>query len=288
MAKTQDLKRRIRSVKNTRQLTKAMKMVSAAKLRRAQERIQAARPYAARQRDVLQSLASRAEGESHPLLEQREGNRVELVVVAADRGLCGAFNSQVTREAHQRMLNDPGQSYSLTCIGKKSIEYFSRREANIRKQYADVFRNVDYALAEGIGQDLIHHYTTGEVDRILLVYNVAKSAIAAEPTTIQLLPVDTSATTDQQQDAFSEDYLYEPSAQALFEALLPYYVKNQVYQSMLESAAGEHAMRMAAMDSATRNAGELIDSLTLTMNRVRQASITTEIIEVVSGAEALG
>ena len=285
MAKTQDLKRRIRSVKNTRQLTKAMKMVSAAKLRRAQERITAARPYAEKQRDVLQSLASRAEGEAHPLLVQREVATTEIVAVSGDKGLCGAFNAQVLKEAH-REYDAVAGGVELMAIGKKSRDYFDHRSVPMRREMSDIFKNVDYSVADDIGNDLISRYVDGKVDRIVLVYNEVVSAIAAKPVVHQLLPVVAEAQDDD--GGFTEDYIYEPDAQALFEALLPYYVKNQIFQALLESEAGEHAMRMAAMDAATRNAGELIDKLTLTMNRVRQASITTEIIEVVSGAQALG
>ena len=285
MAKTQDLKRRIRSVKNTRQLTKAMKMVSAAKLRRAQERITAARPYAEKQRDVLQSLASRAEGEAHPLLVQREVATTEIVAVSGDKGLCGAFNAQVLKEAH-REYDAVAGGVELMAIGKKSRDYFDHRNVPMRREMSDIFKNVDYSVADDIGNDLISRYVDGKVDRIVLVYNEVVSAIAAKPVVHQLLPVVAEAQDDD--GGFTEDYIYEPDAQALFEALLPYYVKNQIFQALLESEAGEHAMRMAAMDAATRNAGELIDKLTLTMNRVRQASITTEIIEVVSGAQALG
>lgn len=290
MAKTQDLKRRIKSITNTRQLTKAMKMVSAAKLRRAQDRIQSARPYADKTRDVLMSLAARAESDSHPLLQERTGNRVELVLVTADRGLCGAFNGQILREAQQFVDARDHRELTITAIGKKGAEYFKKRGMTVRRAETDAMRAVEYTLAENVANELIARYTDDQVDRIYLLYNKVLSAISAKPELMQLLPVAADSMEEDSQDetGMSEDYLYEPGAQELFNALLPHYVKNQVFQSMLESVAGEHAMRMAAMDSATRNAGELIDKLTLTMNRVRQASITTEIIEVVSGAEALG
>ncbi len=293
MAKTQDLKRRIRSIRNTRQLTKAMKMVSAAKLRRAQDRIGAARPYAQKLREVLASLAAQAEGDAHPLLEQREGNRIELVVLTADRGLCGAFNGQVIREAMQFARSHRDKELVITAIGKKGREIFRKRGLTIRREELDAMRAVDYSLASDVGTELIQRYAADQVDRIYLLYNEAVTAISARPKLMQLLPAEPQAIESGSAGggggaAFRDEPIYEPGAQQLFDALLPHYVKNQVFQALLESVAGEHAMRMAAMDSATRNAGELIDKLTLTMNRVRQASITTEIIEVVSGAEALG
>lgn len=285
MAKTQDLKRRIRSITNTRQLTKAMKMVSAAKLRRAQERITQARPYAQKQREVLQSLAAADEGASHPLLQVRDGKRTEFVVVTSDKGLCGAFNAQLTRDVYQAINERSDEEICISAIGRKGRDFFGHRKVAIRREHIDVIGNVGHGDADEIGDELIARYIAGDVDRILLCYNVGISAISANPTIAQLLPI---VQVDGGEARVSEDVLYEPSQQALLEALLPFYVKNQVFQAMLESNAAEHGMRMAAMDAATRNAGELIDSLTLTMNRVRQASITTEIIEVVSGAEALG
>lgn len=287
MAKTQDLKRRIRSIKNTRQLTKAMKMVSAAKLRRAQERITQARPYAQKQREVLQSLAAADDGAGHPLLEVRDGKRTEYVVVTSDKGLCGAFNAALTKEVRNTMRERSGEEISVTAIGRKGRDFFRHRKVPIRKAFTDMIGKVGYSDAETIGEELIARYIDGDVDRIFLCYNIGLSAINAKPTIAQLLPIEPVAESGGASKQ-SEDVIYEPSQQALLEALLPFYVKNQIFQAMLESNAAEHGMRMAAMDAATRNAGELIDSLTLTMNRVRQASITTEIIEVVSGAEALG
>jgi F-type H+-transporting ATPase subunit gamma len=284
MAKTQDLKRRIRSVRNTMQLTKAMKMVAAAKLRRSQERIMNARPYSRRTLRILRSLALRAEPESHPLLQSRGSERIELVVVTSDKGLCGGFNAGVVRLATQFAADASATELKINAVGKKGRD-FLRPKFDMVSEWPDVFSMVEFATAAKISDELIERYTNNEVDQIHLVYNEFKSAIQATPTVQQLLPVEPEelATTE-----VPRDYIYEPSASALFAALLPHYVKNQVFQAMLESAAAEHAARMTAMDAATNNAGELIDSLTLTMNRVRQTSITTEIIEVVSGAEALG
>jgi F-type H+-transporting ATPase subunit gamma len=285
MAKTQDIKRRIRSIGNTRQLTRAMKMVSAAKLRRAQEKIVRARPYARRTLEVLRSLARRAEQDANPLLKVRGDRRVELVVVTADKGLCGAFNTAIIREAEQFVRNDlTGRELHVTTVGKKGRDYFARRDYDVRQEWIDVFRVVEFETAERIADTLMDLYVAEQVDEIYLVYNEFKSAIQARPVVQRLLPVEPI----EADPGDTEDYIYEPSAQELFAKLLPHYVEVLVFHALLESSAAEHAARMTAMDNATNNAGELIESLTLTMNRVRQASITTEIIEVVSGAEALG
>lgn len=283
MAKTQDLKRRIRSVRNTMQLTRAMKMVSAAKLRRAQDRILRARPYAHQTLAVLRSLAARVDPESHPLLEERPPRRVELAVVTADKGLCGAFNANILRLAVTFALRQHDSEARWTVVGKKGREYLVRRHA-LHRSWVDVFRNVDYATARDIADRLMQSYIEREVDAIYLVYNEFKSAIQARPVVQRLLPIEAA---ELETDAPVQDYLYEPSPEAILAALLPHYVRTSVYHALLESAAAEHAARMTAMEAASNNAAELIDSLTLTMNRVRQASITTEIIEVVSGAQAL-
>jgi len=284
MAKTQDIKRRIRSVKNTMQLTKAMKMVSAAKLRRSQERMLALRPYARRTLKVLRSLAARADPELHPLLQTHGERRQEIVVLTADKGLCGAFNAGIIRTAEAFAKGQSQRELSISTVGKKGSEYFGRR-FELKRRWTDVFRLVEFQTAKEIATSLIDSYLAQEVDAVHLVYNEFKSAIQARPIVQQLLPVEPAELSSGEP---ADDYLYEPSAREIFDTLLPHYVNSQVYQAMLESSAAEHAARMTAMEAATNNAGELIDSLTLTMNRVRQASITTEIIEVVSGAEALG
>jgi F-type H+-transporting ATPase subunit gamma len=284
VANIQDLKRRIRSVKNTMQLTKAMKMVAAAKLRRAQERMTMARPYSARLLHVLRSVASRADTESHPLLESHGDERFELLVVTADKGLCGGFNAGIIRAATTFAEDQTGRRLKINAVGKKGRDTF-RGKVDLVAEWIDVFRKVEFSKAQEIAQGLIDRFTDGETDRIYLAFNSFKSAVSAEPVVRQLLPIEPEGFED---DATAGDYIYEPSPDDLLRAILPHYVENQVYQALLESAAAEHAARMAAMDAATNNAGELIDGLTLTMNRVRQASITTEIIEVVSGAEALG
>ena len=286
MAKTQDLKRRIRSISNTQQLTKAMKMVSAAKLRRAQDRILNARPYAEQTLSILRSLASRASEESHPLLQSRVGKKALMIVVAGDKGLCGAFNSNIIRAAEDHLrVNVGDEPIQISAVGKKSSEYFKRRGYDINNSWVDLFRDIQFSHAEEIASQASELFLNGEVDRVYLAYNQFKSAIQANPIVQPLLPIQRI---EAQEGDTAEDYIYEPSAESLLKSLLPHYVRHQIFQALLESCAAEHAARMTAMGNASSNASELIDSLTLTMNRVRQASITTDIIEVVSGAEALG
>jgi len=285
MAKAQDIKRRIKSIRNTMKLTRAMKMVSASKLRRAQRRIMAARPYSDRTLAILRSVASRANPELNPLLQTHGNDRVEVVVLTGDKGLCGAFNANIVRRAHGLVRELGRRDIRVTAIGKRGRDYFNRIGANVIASWADVFRDVQFALAAEIADGLVERYANREVDEIYLAYNGFKSAIQADVTVRRLLPIEPLTL---EEETSHEDYIYEPAPQELLASLLPHYVQQLVFRALLESVAAEHAARMTAMESATKNAGELIDSLTLTMNRVRQASITTEIIEVVSGAEALG
>lgn len=285
MAKTQDLRRRIRSITNTRQLTRAMKTVSAAKLRRSQDAIIAARPYAQEMNRVLRSLATRANPENHPLLSRHGDQRIEVVVVTSDRGLCGSFNANITRTA--KLFVDEqiaeGREVVVHTVGRKGREFFKRRGVELGREWQDIFRLLDYTVAAGIASYLTERFSDRRADRIHLVYNEFRSAMVQDPVVAQLLPIER---VDKDTGPI-EDYIYEPTPAELFDALLPRHLDIQVYRGLLESVAAEHAARMTAMDAATRNAGELIDKLTLLMNRVRQASITTEIIEVVSGAQGL-
>ncbi len=285
MAKTREIRRRIRSIRSTMQLTKAMKMVSAAKLRRSQERIVRARPFARRMQEVLRSLASRANPAAHPLLRVRGERRVEVVVISADKGLCGSFNTNIVKTALGFLQANGDREQVVIPVGKKGRDYFRRRQYPILRERVDVFRGLDYPLAAEIARELMDRYAAEEVDGVYLVYNEFKSAIQQRPVVERLLPIERM---DLPPGEMAEDYLYEPEPQALFAALLPRHVEVQVFRALLESNAAEQAARMTAMDSASSNAAELIDALTLHMNRVRQASITTEIIEVVSGAGALG
>jgi len=284
MAKTQDIKRRIRSIGNTRQLTRAMKMVSAAKLRRAQERIIKARPYAHKVLSTLQSLAARANPELNPLLQVHDGNRTELFVLTGDKGLCGSFNHNIVRKGELFALGMPDREITISAVGKRGRDYYRRRGYTVHREWTDVLRDVQFPLAAEMADDIMKRYVDRELDQVFLVYNEFKSAIQCTPVIQRLLPVEPMETG---QGEAADDYIYEPEPARLFERLLPHYVQATVFQALLESVAAEHAARMTAMDNATKNAGELIEALTLHMNKVRQASITTEILEVVSGAEAL-
>jgi len=284
MAKTHDLKRRIRSIKNTMQVTKAMKMVSAARLRRAQERILAARPFAVTTSKVLASLAARANPELHPLLVQRDIKTVELVLITSDRGLCGSFNANAIKTAATFLRAQGATTLNVMSVGRRGRDFVRRRGFKITAEWIDVFRNLEFATAQTIADDLIQRYTSGEIDSVVLAYNEFKSVVSQRAVVEQILPIPRAELTGS---GDTEDYIYEPDPESLFEAILPGYVRVQVWRALLESAAAEHAARMTAMDSATKNAKELTEALTLHMNRVRQASITTAIIEVVSGAAAL-
>jgi F-type H+-transporting ATPase subunit gamma len=278
-----DIRRRIRSVKNTQQITKAMKMVSAAKLRRAQDAIFAARPYARKMMEVLQSVASRAEARVHPLLEHREGDRILLVLVTADKGLCGGFNANIIRAAVRFLEDKPRERVALELLGRKGRDYFRRRQYRVRSEQVGVFQALRYEVAQAIARELVKAYVEHETDQVYLVYNEFKSVIQQRVVVERLLPIERLAVEPHEP---ALDYLYEPGPAAIYAELLPKHVEVQVWRALLESAAAEHGARMAAMDAATRNAGEMIDRLTLYMNKVRQAAITKEIIEVVSGAGA--
>jgi F-type H+-transporting ATPase subunit gamma len=284
MAKTRDIKRRIRSIRSTMQVTRAMKMVSAAKLRRSQERIFEARPFASRMHWVLRSLVSRASPEAHPLLRVRPQERIDLLVVTADKGLCGSFNTSIYKKAAAFLDEHAGSAVSLDLVGRKGRDHFRRGAWPRKREWTDLYRNLGYTTAAEIARDLMDEYVAERTDAVYLVYNEFKSMIQQRPVVEQLLPVEPL---DLAPGEVVEDYIYEPGPAELFDHLLPRHVEVQVYRALLESVAAENAARMTAMESASNNAAELIESLTLYMNRVRQASITTEIIEVVSGAEAL-
>lgn len=281
MANILDIRRRIRSVINTRQITKAMKMVSAAKLRRAQDAMFAARPYARKMMEVLNNLASRARAELHPLLEQRGDQKVLLVVVTADKGLCGAFNANIIRTARRFLEERAARDLSLNLVGRKGRDFFRRRQMTVRSEHVGVFQALRYPTAQAIARELIADFTGGKVDRVYLLYNEFKSVIQQRIVVEQLLPIERNAI-DPKEPLL--DYLYEPEPAGIFASILPRHVEIQVWRALLESAAAEHGARMASMDAASNNAGEMIGKLTLYMNKVRQAAITKEIIEVVSGA----
>ena len=287
MPSTIDLRRRIRSVKNTQQITKAMKMVAAAKLRRAQERMFAARPYAAGLREVLASVGRRVDISKHPLLQPREQeNKVLLLIVTADRGLCGAFNTNVIRGALNAIAEKGWQEIHLLPIGRKANDFFKRRALPIRRQATQVYQALSLDTAREIATTLIEDFTSGEFDAVYVIYNEFKSIIAQRVTLERLLPLSDFSGAAGSQPAEEIEYLYSPSPEEILDQLLPKHIEFQLYRVLLESAAAEQGARMTAMESATKNASEMIDHLTLTYNRIRQASITKEIIEIVSGAAA--
>jgi len=279
-----DIRRRIRSVKNTQQITKAMKMVSAAKLRRAQDRVIAARPYGAMLRQVLGNVAAAVAADetavSNPLLAERAEERILLALVTSDKGLAGAFNSNLIKAAQRFVAERPDASVRFVLIGRKGRDFFRKRGAAIESEHLNLAAKLVYADVAAIAQKAMELYGREEIDAVYLIYNEFKSVAAQTLRTNRVLPV-------RMPDAASRpDYLFEQPAAALLDALLPRYVETEFYRALAESTAAEHAARMTAMEAATSNAGEMIDKLTLYMNRVRQASITKEIIEVVSGAAA--
>ncbi len=286
MPSTIDLRRRIRSVKNTQQITKAMKMVAAAKLRRAQERMMAARPYAAALREVLASVSARVDDTKHPLLAEREQEKkVLLLVVAADRGLAGAFNTNVLRAAQNAVAEKGWDEVHLVPIGRKAFDFYKRRPLPIRRQPMHVYQALSLATAQEIAKGFIDDFLSGEFDAVYVVYNEFKSIIAQRVTLTRLLPLERTWV-DEREPAI--DYIYQPSPEQILSELLPKHIEFQLYRVLLESAAAEQGARMTAMESATKNASDMISHLTLTYNRIRQAAITKEIIEIVSGAAAAG
>ncbi|NVI97251.1 MULTISPECIES: ATP synthase F1 subunit gamma [unclassified Myxococcus] len=293
MASLRDIRKRIRSVKNTRQITKAMKMVSAAKLRKAQDGILAARPYATMLDQIIADLSARAGAESlsHPLLTARPVKRVELVLLTSDRGLAGGFNSNVIRRANRFLYENTNlESIRLSTVGRKGNDFFRNRGQNIRKDFGGLYQRLNYRAAADVAEELVASYINGEVDAVHIVYNEFVSAIAQTVKVAQLLPLQTLGTPGQAPTEGSTalvDFKYEPDRQAVLDRLVPQAVNIKLYRALLESVASEHGARMSAMENATSNATDMIGSLTLTYNRTRQAVITKELMEIVSGAEAL-
>ncbi len=293
-----DIRRRVRAVKSTQQITKAMKMVAASRLRRAQERIQQARPFANQMSRVLSSLAARVDPSAHPLLDDRTepkaGGRVLLLVVTADRGLCGSFNTNVIKGAGNFITDQAGRQVALGLIGRRGRDFFARRGFEVKYEQINLFAQLKYANAQEIARAAIDAFVDGQVDSVFLAYNEFKSVMVQRLAIEQLLPIPRAALmapgeadTHGAGRAPTIDYLYEPKPEELFKHLLPTHVEVQIFRALLESNAAFYAAQMTAMDAATRNSGEMIEALTLYMNKVRQAAITREIIEVVSGAQAL-
>jgi F-type H+-transporting ATPase subunit gamma len=286
-----DIRRRIRAVKSTQQITKAMKMVAASKLRRAQERIQHARPYASQMLRVLNSVATRVDPATHPLLDQRTtpraNGRVLLIVITADRGLCGSFNTNVIKSSGQFITENPGRQVALGLVGRRGRDFFARRGFEVRYEQVNLFQALKFDHAKAIASAAMEAFLNGDVDSVYLVYNEFKSVMVQRVVIERLLPIAQLEIQPAEGTAPTVDYLYEPGPAQLLDRLIPSHVEIQVFRALLESNAAFYAAQMTAMDAATRNSGEMIESLTLYMNKVRQAAITREIIEVVSGAQAL-
>jgi len=289
MPSLQHLRRKIGAIKNTQKITKAMKMVAAAKLKRAQARILAARPYAHKMRNVLANLSRRVNRASHPLLQKRAGEVFEVVVVTSDRGLCGAFNANILRNATEFLQGCEARRARVTVslVGRKSRDYFRRRHWPIRHQWTDVFDRLSYEHGLDIGQDLIQQFTKGTFDEAYVIYNEFKSAIQQRVVVEKLFPIEAPDEDGEPSSLMGGSYEYEPDEDVLLHALLPKHFQVQMFRILLESSAAEQGARMAAMDGATRNAGELIKKLTLYYNKTRQAAITKELMDIVGGVEAL-
>jgi len=291
MPSLKQIKRRIASVTSTQQITRAMKMVAAAKLRRAQENMMKARPYSDRLKVVIRDLAARSDPDAHPLLQVREPKDVGIMVVTSDRGLAGSFNHNICRAAENLIEKEKQQARAvhLIAVGRKAYNYFRKRDADFLQQHIGLMRDFDFGVAQSIGGAITRLYERGYVeelglDRVFIVYNSFKNVIQQEVIVEQLFPIVPELAGDEQ---YTVDFIYEPSERAVLDHVLPLYVNVMIWRVLLESFAAEHAARMTAMDNATNNAGELIDRLTLQYNKARQAAITKEILEVVTGAESL-
>ena len=288
MANLKIIKKRIGSVKSTQKITRAMKMVAAARLRKAQQQILELRPYALKTLDVLSGVAARAgeDEDVHPLLARRKPKHVKLVVLTSDRGLAGAFNSSINKTAFKfwKELEAEGSEVTFAVIGRKGRDFLKRRGANIDKEFTGVFEDLSVDRAGEIGRYIVDSYTRKDLDLCYLVYNEFKSAIAQDVVVEALLPITPQETAE---DETAVDFIYEPNKKGLLDRLLPMYVEIEVFRALLESVASEHGARMTAMEAATKNAKDMIAKLTLQYNRARQAAITTELMEIISGAEAL-
>lgn len=286
MASLKSIKKRIVSVKNTRQITKAMKMVSAAKLRRAQENVVAARPYAKKLGEVLQSLAANLEGDIHPLLEKREAKKLLLIVLTSDRGLCGGFNSNLCKAADRfiKEKKDTFEQISIMTVGRKGYEFLKSRYT-IYKNFANVLAKPNYQTAAMLAQEVIDGFVAEEYDQVELLYNSFRTVMTQDITFEQMLPVAQEESVDSEETPV--EFIYEPSVSDLLAEILPKNIEVQIFKAMLEMVAGEHGARMTAMDSASKNANEMIGKLTLQYNRARQAAITTELMEIISGSESI-
>ena len=285
MANVRDIRRRIRSAKNIQQITRAMKLVSAAKLRRAQERVLAARPYARQMLAVLNSLVLRVPEQSHPLLAQRGDETIELVVITADKGLCGGYNTTILKQAVEFLERHRDKAVQLNVLGKRARDFFRRRSYSVRHEAINVLQNPSFQDAAAIASDIIEQFIKGEKDQVWLVYNEFKSVVQQKIVVEPLLPITRLKEPDLAQRL---NYLYDEPPELIFQNLLPRHVETQIFRALLEASASEQGARMTAMDAATKNAKEMIENLTLYANKVRQAGITRELIEIVSGAASAG
>lgn len=287
MPTLRDIKRRIKAVHSTSKITKAMKMVAAAKFRKAQQRMFEMRPYADKMNSVLSSLAGVAEGELHPLLAMRPRKTVEVLVITSDRGLCGAFNTNILKAAtkHVSELKKDGFEVSISAVGRKARDYYKRRNIPLRQSWTGISGKISYASAQEIAGDVIENYVNETVDEVVVIYNEFKSVVAQKVVVKRLLPIGSMETTGESLPVAI--FLYEPSQQEVFSILLPKNIEIQIFHALLESQASEEAARMSAMENATRAANDMINSLTLQFNKARQASITKELMDIVGGVEAL-
>jgi F-type H+-transporting ATPase subunit gamma len=287
MATLRDIRQKISAVKKTQQITKAMNMVSAAKLRGSQTRMEQFRPYAAAFKQMLASIASRVEPEAHPFFKQAEKvEKVELVLMTADRGLCGSFNMNLINAAEKfiKQKKADGIEVVLTCVGRKGRDYFRRRKADILESYVDVWNKFDFSNAQAIARDAVAPFNNGEVQEVYLIYGNFINMAVQRPVLVPLLPIIPEAA---EEEAVSQEYLTEPAAAEFLGYLLPRYINGMVYQGFLENSTSEHAARMTAMDNASSNCKDMITSLTMVYNKARQAAITKELMDIIGGAEAL-
>jgi F-type H+-transporting ATPase subunit gamma len=287
MATLRDIKRRIKAVESTSKITKAMKMVSAAKFRKAQQRMLEMRPYAERMNGILSSLASGAEGEIHPLLAVRPRRNIEVLVMTSDRGLCGAFNTNIMKAAtrHVDELKREGYEVTIDVVGRKARDYYKRRGIEMHKTWTGISGKIAYGNAQEIAAEIVENYTNETTDEVVLIFNEFKSAIAQQVVITRLLPLAPIQAAEETLPIYN--FIYEPSKQEIFSRLVPKNVEIQIFRALLESQASEEAARMAAMENATRAANDMIDSLTLQYNKARQASITKELMDIVGGVEAM-
>jgi len=290
MATLRDIRKRLKAIQSTKKITSAMKMVAAAKMRKVQDRMLNFRPYASRMGTVLTDLASVAEREIHPLLALRMRKNVEVIVITSDKGLCGAFNTNILKAANKYIqeLKKENIGLTLSVVGRKSRDFFKRRNIPMRNAWTGLSGRISYESAQEIAGNLIEGYTSEAFDEVVVIYNEFKSMISQKVTIMKLLPVGViEGKEGKEESSMKADYLYEPSRAAIFERLLPKYIEIQVYRALLESSAAEEAARMAAMENATKSCSELITKITLLANKVRQASITGELMDIVGGVEAL-